>query len=303
MTQQHTCARCGRPIPDAGTVCRVCTAQAHDTLTAVGPLLDELERTAHRLDRVTTTGGSYRPAPADDDDTAGVRLPWNGHAAACETTLRKACADAARLLDPHGWPWSPARRRQPWTWLADHLDDLRLTEWAPDALDAIDAASRRGWEAIDRPEQRYYAGPCGASTHRSDDGTETTCTVVLWAALDAPQITCPRCRTPWDVTARRNWLVRSARDLLAPVADIASVVTLMTRTRLTASTIRTWRHRHPARLPVLGVDDRGRQLHRVGDVLDLIEHPPTTYRLDACGLPLAVQFTAAATVTRGPTTP
>lgn len=298
MTRQHACARCRRPIPDAGTICHACTHTARTTLATIGPLLAELDRTTHRLDRVTTTGGGYRPAP--DDDATAVRLPWNGHAAACDSALRQACADAARQLDPHGWPWSPARRREPWTWLADHLADLRLTAWAPDALDAIDAAARRGWEAIDRPEQLYYAGPCGSTTTRHD-GTEATCTVVLWAALDAHRITCPRCGTPWDVHARRDWLLRAARDLLAPVADIASVVTLMTRTRLTASTIRTWRHRHPARLPVLGTDARGRQLHRIGDVVDMLEHPPTAHRLHDTAHTLTAAFTAAATITRGPT--
>jgi len=247
--------------------------------------------TAARQDQITATTGSTTPPPppTDTDDTRGVALPWNDHASRRAHALRRACRWAAHRLDPAATP------RADWTWLADHADDLRMTTWAPSALADIDAAARRGWQAIDRPEDRYYAGPCGHHAAPSDP----PCPVVLWATLHAATITCPRCRTRWDVAERRAWLLRSAYDVHATAQDIASLITLMTRRRLPASTVRAWRHRHPTRLPVVALDHRGRQLHRVGDVLDLIEHPPTSHPTQANPIRLALAFTAAATITRG----
>ena len=131
--------------------------------------------------------------------------------------------------------------RAPHVWLAAHRNDLRMRPWAGDAVRGCISAIKRGWSAVDRPEQRYYAGPCDTELPDPERPNEDVlCGYVLWARLDQRVITCPGCRTRYSVIERRDWLLRAAEDVLAPAPLIASALTLMTRRRVPASTIRSW---------------------------------------------------------------
>lgn len=305
----HQCPRCTRPIPDAGTVCTTCTAAAHTTLRQIPALLLELERTTLRGDRITRTGTTPPPPLPGDEDTRTTSLPWDEHAARTAATLERTCQRIAlRLLrHTHGGPcthptchtghrprcpaWAPTRliTRYPWTYIDHHLPELRMTPLAVWALDDLDRHARAGWAAIDRPEDRYYAGPCGSTTLDTDGTTTLPCPVVLWSELDQPTITCPRCHARWDVSARRSWLLTAARDVTAPAAHIASALTLMTRRHVAPSTIRSWAHR--GQLHRTDDPPGPRPLYRVGDVLDLLDPPQ----------PAAPAPTAPPTTTEVPT--
>lgn len=287
-------------------MCTKCTATARTILLQMPALLVELHRTTARGDQITDAGNA---TPADADD-ASVRLPWNEHAAHAaenlERTGRRIALRLARHLrelcthpschgrghGPRCAAWEPGivAARYPWAYLSTHLPQLRMTPMAPWALDDIDRHARAGWAAIDRPEDRYYAGPCGSQPL---EPLAPPCPVVLWATADQTVITCPRCRTRWDVAQRRTWLLAAARDVTAPAGEIASALTIMTRRRVAATTIRSWAHRGQLRR---ADDPPGpRPLYRVGDVLDLLDLDPPAPAAPALALTLA--FGAAATIT------
>ena len=151
--------------------------------------------------------------------------------------------------------------RDPARWLAGHITDLRRQSWALDMSDDIHRLSRAGWRAIDRPENRFYAGPCRPVDHADP------CPTVLWAKLTDTYVTCRACGTRWEVAERRAWLLRAVEDVEETAPVIASALTMMTGKRLPAATIRSWAHRD--RLTSTGERD-GARLYRVGDVLALV---------------------------------
>ena len=290
----HLCPLCRRPITDAGAVCHRCTNTARAWLPTVPVLLEELERTKLRQDLLPEAGPSTAPPRDPDDDTAGVDVPWNENAARAADRVRTTVgAHAQQLLTEldlacrhttcHAGTQPPCRghahtllaARAPHAWLAAHTNALRMREWAPEAVAGITTTIRRGWTAVDRPEQRYYAGPCHTEHPDPERHHEDVlCGVILWARLDQRVITCPGCRTRYSVIDRRDWLLRAAEEVSAPAPVIASALTLMTRRRIPASTIRSWAHR--------GVltrtdDPPGPSPHyRVGDVVDLLHRDEPT---------------------------
>jgi predicted RNA-binding Zn-ribbon protein involved in translation (DUF1610 family) len=144
-----------------------------------------------------------------------------------------------------------------------------MRSWADACAHDIDHVMRAGWRAIDRPEDRWYAGPCGGdwTTDRDHIRTTTECAWTLWARLDQVNIICPQCGTSWRVDARREWLMAAADDVHETAPAIASALTIMLRVRVSASTIRKWAWRGDLQ----PVGERGTaRLYRVGDVIALI---------------------------------
>lgn len=292
-TPDRLCPACRRPISDAGEVCHRCASHVQDWLQTVTVLLEQLEVTRTRQDVMVDAGPRTAP-PTDLDDSIGVRLEWNDGAAAAAASVRITIGVyAARLLTDLGLdcqhgscrrgaqPPCPGLahtllvERAPHVWLAAHRNDLRMRPWAGDAVRGCISAIKRGWSAVDRPEQRYYAGPCYTEMpdpERPDE--DVLCGYVLWARLDQRVITCPGCRTRYSVIERREWLLRAAEDVLAPAPLIASALTLMTRRRVPASTIRSWAHRG---ILVRADDPPGPSpIYRVGDVVELLDRNEPT---------------------------
>lgn len=282
MTTRHVCGRCGREMTaDTAVICQACTGRARGQLTDIPDLLAELETTRRRQSRVS--GGQAGAPPCTHTDTTcgcGIRLPWNETAAIAHadilTTTRRITAALlpAATPDPaHSITTAATALRAPWTWLAAHLDDLRRQDWAPHALAALDDVTRTGWRTIDRPETRYYAGPCH---HEWQDperpGEWVLCGRVLWARIDQDTITCTGCGTRYETAARRDWLLRSAEDTTAPAPVIASALTIMLRRRVSASTLRSWAHR--GQLQRTNPDTDTAPTYRVGDVLTLLQTTP-----------------------------
>lgn len=235
-----TCAVCAAPT-DA-TICHGCTNGLAVDLGQAPTLLRELDTTRYRLARLGGHGGA--------GDTP---LPWHEPASL-----------AARQLTAELWGWARVVHEEldhevpidPATYLERRVDGIRIMPWAGDLHARVTELIRAGWRAIDRPEQRYYAGPCSE-----------TCDTRLWFAAGQIAITCPTCRSRWLAQERRDWLLAAARDVEAPAVEIASALSLMTGRRLTASTIRVWVHR--GLLVAVGERD-GAKLYRLGDVLDVL---------------------------------
>jgi hypothetical protein len=271
VTMSVRCGSCGAPVPDMAFLCGRCTKAMKDRLEAAAGLLDELETTALRQARIEDAGGSGE----------GAGLAWNEHARRKSTALGTVVHGWVRvLLEDSGIEcsggcagkakcWACAELDEaavnPARWLASKMVSVRLRDWAPDAADQVAEASRLGWQAVDIPEQRFFAGVCGAPLPFAG----AVCDRRLWCRLDQRQIKCPSCKTSWSVIERREDLLRAADDLLAPAALISTALTLMLRRRVPASTLGVWAHRGV--LMAQGEDAKSRKLYRVGDVLLLLQ--------------------------------
>lgn len=256
MTDSTLCGVCRAPVPDTGRICTTCTTDLRDRLRHAPDLLTELDTTHARQGRAGATGIRTDTSPLPDM-----------HAGDLATHLRHLLT---RIADDLGAP--PQRNGTTAAhWLTHQTGSLRMRDWAPDASTQIKNATANGWRAVDRPPDRWYAGPCNAEIDQGTDGI-VLCDSTLWVDLDQADVRCRGCRTVWDVLARRSWLLAAAEDIHETARTIASLVTLMTRERLPVGTIHSWVSR--GRLAVADVDPAtGAKLYRVGDVIALRATP------------------------------
>jgi hypothetical protein len=252
---------CGAPIPDQGWICRSCTGRMVADLAVIPDLLAELDTTITRQARITT------PAKGNGDKP----LPYDTKASAAFTALNTAIHGWTRILAEEAGVPLPPPHSYVTVWLSRRADDIRMREWAEEMAHDIDRAVREGWHSIDRPEERYYAGPCHNEVN--DPAGLYLCPQILWAKLTAAHVRCRSCKAEYDAHERRAWLLSAASDVEETASVVASALTVMTRTRVTASTIRTWASR--GILHARGV--RGdAKLYRVQDVIDAMNRPAPT---------------------------
>ena len=263
----HTCAACRRELADQAALCHLCTGRLRRNLLDVPDLMAELETTALR--QVNTADGR-----------GGDAIPYDQRARDAQHAIRNAVNGWCRVVlgeigcdDPED-----LYRRGAALWLADQTGRIRLKGWADDCAADIATVTRAGWRAVDRPEQRWYAGPCGADIADRETGDPTECGRVLWVRIEDISVRCPACETLWPVVARREWLMTAAWDIHETAQVIASAITLMTRSRITASNIRNWASEGMLR----PAGERGlAKLYRVGDVIELTQRRDQRRETDA----------------------
>ena len=253
---------CGSPTGDAGLVCRTHTADLARDLATVPDLVDELEITTTRQDRIVAEKHGGRSAER--------ALLWNEHAAAkrqeLNATLNAWALDTARLgederdrLAEHHYSDTAAVAR----WLGRNLRALRMHPDAAKAYDEITNAIREARQAIDRPPDQQVYGQCRAEL---DDGT--ICLEYLYGLPGRATIICRGCRSEHDAAKRRAWMFLHVRDMLGPIREVVACLTLggiktsEDKVRLMASRSRFF----PA-----GQDASGKPLYRVSEVLTAIE--------------------------------
>jgi hypothetical protein len=222
---QPSCANCGATLTDQATICHACTGRLTADLASTADLLAELDTTITRQARITA------PAKGNGDKP----LPYDVGASAAATALRTALHGWARILHEETATPYPAGNAAVPAWLARHVDVIRLQEWAAEMAHDIKRAVDAGWRAVDRQEERYYAGPCGNQVN--DPAGYYVCPTVLWVKLDAPRVTCRTCAGSWDVAERREHLVQAASDHWLGVAQAASLASLVTRSRVTVAVV------------------------------------------------------------------
>jgi hypothetical protein len=243
----HACGRCGGGMVDEAVLCFDCTRGLAGRLADVPVLLAELDNTLARMTATTTSVGSTGHPPGSVHPDMSV--------AAIAGLLRVSCAGWAHALDRHV-------STAPWKHLLKHLPDVRMQNWSV-MLDR-DLAMRMadGWQRVDRPEERWYAGVCGADI--PDARGHALCQQVLWAKLDDSEITCRYCGTIWTVPERRDWLIRTAEDFEGNATMVASVVSYVTQKRVAPATVRSWSFRG-----LLIPKQRTTTSYRVGDVIEV----------------------------------
>jgi hypothetical protein len=155
---------------------------------------------------------------------------------------------------------------------------------------------------LGRQRDRWFAGVCGAelvSVGLVADGSVLVpvaedagrCEALLFASVDVESVKCRACEAVYTVEARRSLLVAFAQDAELPLPVIARALPWLAAVEVRPSTVRNWRLakldrrptfvvtsrgvaqprrlRKPPMLLPRAVDAEGRELFRVGDVIDL----------------------------------
>lgn len=258
------CGHCAAPVADQGHLCHGCTRRLRGVLDDVPSLLGQLRITRARQTSMPASTITAEGCTHAGDCGCGVTLPWDDHASHVARGLRDAVTTWCRhLADDTGQ--HPRRGDILTAWLIGHLDDIRRQPWAPAML--TDLTRRRGeaYRAIDTPEDRLYAGPCGGTVHLGD-GITVQCERRIWARPEETAVRCRACGTTHVVADRQAYMLAAAADLLMPGPQVCSVLTTILRVRVSPSTLRSWVGR--GRLVKRGRRG-GSDLYRFGDALDL----------------------------------
>lgn len=240
---------CGVPVPD-GYLCHPCTGTLRETVRRAPLWADQLFFVTARLTRyaepVGRRGASaplpYNPAGSD---TARV---LDGVLRAAVAALA-GCDGAAEVRT--------ARLGVVASWLAAHVEDLRLLPSAAHHERVITHAVDRATIVSDRPPEQWYAGKCPA------------CNRDLYPTVDAPVVECPCGAASFRAEDRRAELLEKVRGVEAPGPDIARALSTFTTRPLTQDRLRQWRHRGKL-TPTKMTTHPATNWYRVGDVLDLL---------------------------------
>lgn len=248
----------------AGTahICKRCAHEITTTLERIPFLISQLE--------IVTTRQARYGTPTDGSRSSITPLPFHAAASQTRIKLQAALETVAVALIHDTCPASP----QPAIvarWLVRHVNDLRHHHDAHHLTRTLMQPAQKAETLIDRPADRWYAGPCNAETDGQECGRE------LYAQTGAAIVECPTCHWQHDVALRRAWLLDAVEDHLANAATIARAVTWLSDTPVTPQRITNWVNRK--RLIARGQEpytspanpDRTRPLYRVGDVLDLLD--------------------------------
>lgn len=244
---------CDRPTHD-GWLCHTCVNTLRRDLDAVPTILEDLQVTISRQDRIGDPdgrGGTEQPLPLRlgpmeaRRDLADTLRAWADHVASRRGTT----------LDSH-------QPRHLAEWLSMHLGDVRDDPRAGDIADELGYAVIVARRAVDKPLRHVYVGPCDR------------CGTDLYAHPKAAVVDCPNtpdCDTAYRVAERRDWLLDRVRDQLCTATDISRALPALLGLQLTSATIRGWaRHRGLVRHPPIPTSERPHDpVYRVGDVIDM----------------------------------
>jgi hypothetical protein len=286
--QQQTCRLDGCDNPTTNQLCNRCLTHLERNLGDIPAHLAELTTTISRQDRITRT--TSRPplravnvGPGTPDNyITGEALPVPVNLEAAELgddcritveswveTISGQLRDDVPVTDTFGRVAYLLRRGVPWA---------RIAEDGPQFADEVRDVVRRVRRAVDRPPERWFAGPC----HAPVDGSAEWCQLDLYAKPGADDIVCDGFRQGSDgcgathtVTDRREWLLTSAADTLLPLRVLWEALYALTGSRVTWETVRKWPRGRPSqgvrpRLEARSVSMGGEALFRGEDVLRLV---------------------------------
>lgn len=198
------CAGCARPAHPDRPVCTHCTWVLERDLLAVPDLAGELDVTRYRLSAVANRAG------ATATSSAASPLPFDPRAAAAALRLHQTLERWAAHIGRRPDRARPLHTAGLGRFLAHHHLELATRPDAPTACTTIATAVRDGWNAVDRPADRVYAGPC-----------TPPCTEQLYVRPGQPFITCHLCGTQHDADLRRAAMQDDLDSRLMTGAEIA----------------------------------------------------------------------------------
>lgn len=252
---------CGRPTRDHAYTCDTCLDQTAIHLGDCTWLDNELHTSITKQRGIDPTTATVR----------GTETPlmFNAAASKARDQLHAALTELVRFCreehiastDPHNT--NPTSIVGMSRWLLWRVDGMAYNDLTPVLTAKLAAAVTQSRHAIDRPADRWFAGPCNALVA---DGAE--CGADMYAKTTSGTVTCPTCNATHDVPARRAWLLQAAEDQLADAATLARSVSWLGSAPLTAARVRKWAER--GRIAVKGHTSDGRPMYRIGDAIDLL---------------------------------
>lgn len=260
--QAPTCL-CGKPVRDNAYLCHGCSGRVEKDLAEIPALFAEVQTSRLRQSRMggQAIGGGHssdRPLPFDERPAAAAREVRDVLRVWSEFVVEGSRAAWPRDLVP-----DMSR------FLLRHLDWLRQRPEAHDLLEQVGVSVSRLRRSVDRPAELTYAGVCSAAIPILVDDVLTMgeCPTHLYVPFGRKAIQCPACGADHDMLARREVLLAALEDQLAPGPVLARGLSNLGRP-IAESTIRSWVLRK--RLMPRSQDELGKELFRVGDVLDLL---------------------------------
>lgn len=246
-----TAPQCSNPARD-GFLCDQCFATLRRDLAAVPELLQDLEITISRQDRIGDDTNGRR--------SAEIPLPLRLTAMEARRDLSATLAYWVQQLAPPAQLPGPADPPDIFaSWLSEHLAAVAVDKRAGDCADEIGYAVITARRAIDKPLQPAYAGPC------------QHCTTDLYAKPTAPTVTCEGCTRTYDVADRRKWLLEHVHDQLLTATELSRALPNLIGTELTSAMVRGYAHRgRLAARPPHPADPRQDPRYRCGDVIALV---------------------------------
>jgi hypothetical protein len=248
MTAECMTPSCGYPHPEGQFVCKICVQQVSRDLGDVPALVDDLNTTMSRQDRLGASGGRRG---------AETALPWKPPASEALWVLSNTVLTWTReLQDPDSLPFPDAPIAAA-RWLLANVRHAAGHKDAGEFVDEIASAVRKAYDVIDRPPDLLLAGRCDV------DG----CPEYLYATPDARTATCRACETTHEVAERRAWMMEYASDLNLPALLALAWIKLLMGKQIPRGTWDSWVSR--GRISAAERDHVGSALYRFGDVRDL----------------------------------
>jgi len=200
-------------------LCQLCTKELGALLMDLPWLLDELEVTVIRQDKLSTGvigRSSDNPSPIN---VGAMELARNLRGQ-LGTIIRDLCE--VRGVQPPAKAWSNSVMAE---WIGTHLASVVCS----DTAGQIYREMRTGTDAVlavINPISRMYCGPCISVVAHSPNGEDIECGVDLYTDRESPQdIQCPKCKA-W-INPREQLLVHfKRRDLMNEKELIEAMTTV-----------------------------------------------------------------------------
>lgn len=253
---QNRCTTCPRPVPDVAFGCPQCAVDLAQRLDHLAALIPDIGVTVAKQDRITA--GGARPSGAEEPLLFNPAAAERGRAIQGElvTWARLVHEETGRYLV--GETGSALCR-----YLGEAVDWARYRQQWPEFYGALRPLLGSTLGLIDRPADKVYLGPCRAVNLE----TGKACWADVLAKPGAAFGRCRQCGTEHDVAKSQEWLLKSLRGALARPVEIAEVLRRFGDAKVGYSTIAAYAAR--GLIIPRGQDGHGRDLFRIGEVLDL----------------------------------
>jgi hypothetical protein len=228
---------CDRPVVE-GLVCQRCADKLSTALGDIPALWEE-------LDTVLTRQNIY----SDDHSRSGAEapLPFNATASELGWVLRNTLSTWCRLIAEERGKQLPEDNPPAISkWTLNHVSWLRHHKAGHEAVEEIVSVVDKIRQAVDRPAERIYAGPC------QDCGGD------MYGKPGAASVDCRPCGLSYDVAEMLTWMRSQVYGRLVTAKE---GVVLLSRFGLPVQqkTIDKWHERK--RIEDRGHDHEGKRLY------------------------------------------
>lgn len=268
-----SCMWCTAETSNGLALCQRCQTTLSVSLVNVAAYFADVDRI--RPGQRVKVRSAYRSAPPPSIEPAPDRI-----AEALDHVATIVFGWCQNLEDdrPGVTPELPMLTERRCGWLEACVTSIATLPWAAECLREIRDCERMLKTILDRSDTGRYVGVCGNEIGRSElDGevVSVSCQRHLYLPPTTDWVTCPECGRSWNGKERQQAMVAMARDELAPIRVIASVIVQLVDEessveRLTRR-IEQWVQRE--KLNDYGVrvlDGRPRRVYRIDDVLKLV---------------------------------